>query len=177
MKNIKLIVVGLLGVAALIFGVSAVDNKPGPVSVITGALSGPDISSPYLKWGAAHGVRVWSEGQGLKAATTTVCAIQSPAATSTLQSAGVKFDVSSTTASIITLAKATTAFATTTSIGTNYAIAANAQAFINASTSPSASAVEVFAPNTWFVVGMAGGTGTFSPTGSCHATFEEYISL
>lgn len=107
----------------------------------------------------------------LTQATTTVCAIQSPAATSTLQSASILLTVSSTTASSVVLAKATTAFATTTNLNTE-AVAANAQATIVASTSPTGGNKDlIFSPSTWLVVGMSGGTGTFSPTGVCTATW------
>lgn len=112
---------------------------------------------------------VWHAGkmESLTQATTTVCAIQSPAATSTLAlGSGVRFSVSSTTATTITLAKSANAFATTTQIGTNFAISANAQATIIASTTGM-----IFEPNYWFVVGMAGGTGNFSPTGVCQANW------
>lgn len=163
------VVVGLVGVQFF---------HPGSATAPSfGALSGPDIASSYLKWGLGNGVRVYPTGRALSTATTTVCAIQSPNATSTLRWAGVRFDVSSTTASVVTIAKSATAFATTTSIGTDYNIAANGQGFIQASTSPAAGAVTVFAPNTWLVVGMKGGTGTFSPTGACQATFEEFPTI
>lgn len=133
-----------------------------------GSLAGPDIPSPYLRWG---NVAVYKGAMNMTAATTTICAIQAPAATSTLLTSQMRFDVSSTSASVITIAKATTAFATTTIIGTAYSIAANAQAFIQASTSPTGPAL-VFAPNTYLVVGIQGGIGTFSPTGTCQASWE-----
>jgi len=149
--------------------------EPSGDSLALGAVAGPDIPHPYLKWGGGFGVRVYPTAIALKTATTTICAIQAPAATSTLLSAGVKLDVSTTTASIVDLAKATTAFATTTKIGTTYNVAANAQAMINASTTPAAGDTTIFGPNEWFVVNMVGGAGlTVSPTGACHATFEEY---
>lgn len=106
--------------------------------------------------------------------TTTVCAIQSPNATSTLTEASALFTTSSTTGSTVTLAKATTAFATTTSLG-SASIAAGAQGTVIASSTPSSVALDpaqVFSPNTWFVVGMAGNTGTFSPVGVCTIEFQ-----
>jgi hypothetical protein len=166
-KHIGLAVIAvLLGFSGFLYGHQTVPQPTQPF----GAISSPDLPGNYIGVG---GVRKWSYSQPFAAATTTVCAVQSPAGTSTLQSAGAQFDVSSTTASTVTIAKATTAFATTTQIGTDYAIAAGARAFIMASTSPTGELI-VFAPNTWFVIGMRGGTGTFSPSGSCHATFEAY---
>lgn len=176
METLKIVAVLVVGVIVG-FGGASFAHTSKVETPSFGALAGPDIASNYLKWGGGNGVRVYPTARALSTATTTVCAIQSPAATSTLRYFGIKFDVSSTTASIITIAKATTAFATTTQIGTDYNIAANAQGFIQASTSPAADAATVFAPNTWIVVGMRGGTGTFSPTGACQATFEEYPTI
>ena len=102
-------------------------------------------------------------------ATTTPAAIRSPlTATSTLIFGACNFDVSSTTAMTITLAKAATAFATTTVLASE-ALATGLQATIVASTTPSVSidGTRVFGPGEWFVMGMAGGTGNFSPTGAC----------
>lgn len=111
----------------------------------------------------------------LNQATTTICAIQSPAATSTLLTAGISFTVSTTTTSIVTLAKATTAFATTTLLG-SASLAANALGTITASSTPfGLDSVNTFGPSTWFVVGMAGNSGTFSPTGVCQAVFQSTI--
>lgn len=110
----------------------------------------------------------------LEAASTTICALQSPAATSTLQSASVLLTTSSTSASTITLAKAATAFATTTLLNTG-AVAAGAQATIIASTTSQGGTdqASVFGPSQWFVAGMSGGTGTFSPSGVCSAVWRE----
>lgn len=122
-----------------------------------------------------EGVQQYFTRRALAQATTTICAIRSPQATSTLDHASVRFTVSSTTASIITIAKATTAFATTTIIGNQVSIAANAQATIIATTTSAqvTSQTAVFAPNDWLVIGMQGGIGTMSPTGICQAKFTE----
>ena len=146
-----------------------VKNEPA-----VGALAGPNIPSNYLKW---CGVAIYSGATALAVGTTTVCAIQSPAATSTLIRASILLTTSSTTASTVTLAKAATAFATTTSLG-QHVVAANAQGAIQASTTLAVGLNDntVFGPNQWFVVGMAGGVGTFSPVGQCQATWQTLIS-
>lgn len=180
MKNKGLLAgfAGLLAAVVLLIG-GFMSHTP-VVENAFGALAGPDIPSPYLNWG---GVRTYNAGISPTQATTTICAIQSPAATSTLTYASVKLDVSSSTATILDLAKGTTAFATTTAIGSTYAVAADAQAFVLASTSPGAGAVTVFAPNQWFVVGVRGGVtpgsngAGFVPTGRCQATFVESPSF
>lgn len=137
-----------------------------------GAVSSPDINSPYFSFGQ---VRLWAaHTDSLTAATTTVCALQSPAATSTLLKGSVSFSVSSSTATIVTMAKATTPYATTTSLGSAI-LAAGAQGTFNATTTPVVGVDDkvVFAPNSYFVVGMAGGVGTFSPTGTCQAVWVQ----
>jgi len=129
----------------------------------------PEFSTPYLRWGDVSTFR--AKTSALTQATTTICALQSPAATSTLTMASINLSVSSSTASVLTLAKAATAFATTTALNT-IAIGANAQGVQVATSSVAAVGIvdnNVFAPNRWFVVGMQGGIGTFSPTGVCSA--------
>lgn len=131
-----------------------------------GAVSSPDIPSPYFSYGD---IRFWgAKTTSLTSATTTVCSLQSPAATSSLVTAAVRLTTSSTTASTVTLAKATTPYATTTSLGA-ISVSANGQGVAVASTTGS----HIFAPNTYFVVGMQGNTGTFSPVGVCQATWME----
>ena len=134
-----------------------------------GSVSGPEITSDFL---SVNGVETHYRYSKFNSATTTVLALRSPlSATSTLDSFVCNFAVSSTTASTVHIAKATTAFATTTNINT-YAIGADAQATIVASTTGSvAGDATIFAPGTYAVVGMTGGAGTFSPTGGCSAEF------
>ncbi len=160
-------------------------GERGPAGVsgnssVLKSVASPDIPSPYLAWGD---VETFQAGLGFTAATTTVCAIQSPPATSTLRIAAASFGVSSTTNSVVTIAKAASAFATTTRLafgtisanaqGTIVAIATSTDATGNTS---STDPFFVFGPNQWLVVGMADGTpeagaGTFSPTGRCSASW------
>lgn len=178
----KNITIGVIAVAILVAGVIA-GVLGGDTQVIEkvidkgsssniGALTGPDLPYPYFGVG---GVREFKQSTSLQTATTTVCAIQSPAATSTLKFAGIRFSTSSTTASTIHLAKATTAYATTTALGQG-SLAAGAQGVVLASTTPTTGVDDnvVFGPSEYFVVGMTGGAGTFSPVGTCQATFEAF---
>lgn len=177
--KVKIIVAGLVAIlcVALVWSLNRPDTivyQPGDQPL--GALAGPDIPSPYLRWGD---VAVFKAAQPMATATTTVCALQSPAATSTLLVASAKFDVSTSTATNITLAKAATAFATTTDLGTQ-PLGANAQAsfVITATSTPGGAAWDIsdtattFAPSTWFTVGVKGGKGTVSPEGTCTATWQ-----
>lgn len=143
-----------------------------------GALSGPDIASPYLGWG---GVRTFRASQSLVQSTTTICALQSPASTSTLSHYGVRFDVGSSSAMTVYIAKATTAFATTTQLGQSWTLAASSKGFINGSTTATqvVAANEVFAPNSWLNFTVQGGdsganaTGLV-PTGLCEASWTAF---
>lgn len=185
MKNNTLAIVIVLVSAIVSYGVASLrpatvetvvkeESPESPYEVQVGAVSSPDSPSPYFSFGQ---LRRWNEKKALNTATTTACAIKSPSATSSLdlKATGIRFDVSSTTASVVTIAKATTPFATTTLIGNQYSIGANAQATILASTTATqqVASIDVLAPNTYIVFGIQGGTGTFSPTGQCQASFIE----
>lgn len=175
MDTPKLIIIGILALSLGAGTAIFVDHTGSAPATETGkqfgAISSPDLPWPYIAYGGvAH---VAARTDSLTQATTTVCALQSPASTSTLQFASIRFVVSSTTASIVTLAKAATAYATTTVLGVG-SPGAGAQATITASTTlasadPNRDGALVFSPNTYFVVGMQGGVGTFSPTGTCEA--------
>jgi len=137
-----------------------------------------DTSTPSLQvdttFYSVGGVTTTYARSALATATTTVCALQSPNATTTLEGAPeITLLTSSTTASVVTIAEATNAFATTTSIG-SAAVGANAQATITAS-STATLGKNVISPQNWIVVGMQGGTGTFSPTGGCVAAFRSVL--
>lgn len=178
MKNSQIAI--LAGVVALLvsLGVAAF-NKPVNTIVndTLGAVTGPDLFFPYL---GVNGVNTFYSYSKIRTATTTPCAFKSPSATSTLVQATIRLDVSSSTATIWDIAKASNAFATTTAlIPTAYNVAAGAQAFINASTSVGQTgAGNVIAPNQFIVFGArqgitagdTAGTG-FVPSGSCEAIF------
>lgn len=166
--NLKNVSISLVAVGLLVMGGLAI-NKDQVVTQPVGAISSPDLNSQYFSFG---GVRQWAgRTDSLTAATTTVCAIQSPAGTSTLVSFSLRLDVSSTTASTVTVARAATAYATTSAIET-VSVGANAQALVIASTTVQKD-LRTFGPSTWLVGSMAGGTGSFSPSGSCRAVFQE----
>lgn len=162
----KVISVALVAVVVIAIGGYVFPKVQGSL----GAVSGPDS---YFSYVANNDLQKYGQTVQLRTATTTVCAIKSPAATTTLALAGVRFAVSSTTASTVTIAKAATAFATTTALA-SVALSANAQGTVVASTTATGATLDgtnVFAPNTFLVVGMSGGTGTFSPVGTCSAEF------
>ncbi len=169
-------------VALLVVGISFTFIKPvqNVVNQTLGANAGPDS---YFPCESHNGVTQCFARQPLRAATTTVCALKSPSATSTLIAANATFRVASSTSAVtVDLAKATTPYATTTSLGTA-GLASGAQGSFNASTTnqniASVDNAHIFGPNTWFVVGVRSGiTGgdasgvPFQPAGACNATFQ-----
>lgn len=144
-------------------GMNGRDGQDGRV----GAIAGPDIISPYLKWGD---VAVFSANTDeMNQASTTVCALQSPTnATSTLVHAAAHFEVmSTTTTGIITLARSNSNAASTTAIG-SATLAANVKDTIFASST--ATQAYTFAPGQYLTVSVKG-QAQFYPTGTCQATW------
>lgn len=138
-----------------------------------GAAASPDSPFNWASWG---GVKSYYGSMSMSSATTTVCAIQSPAVTSTLDFASANFDVASTTASIVTMARSATQYVTTTLLSNELSISANAGGLVIASsTLMDANGGNVFAPSQWLVISMRGGAGNptlFSPEGKCKAVFQ-----
>lgn len=106
----------------------------------------------------------------LNQASTTACALTSPAATSTLLNATALFTVGTTTLGTITIATSTTGGSASTTQLMNFAYAANSQSTYNFV--PTTTDKQVLAPSTGVVVTIAGGVGTYSPTGVCSAMFQ-----
>lgn len=133
------------------------------------AVSGPDTYFPYV---ANNDLQKFGSRAGFAQATTTVCAIISPAATSTLVFGSAKFASLSTSAALVTMAKAATPYATTTLLNIA-SIAAGLQGTVLATTTWAGGLdpATVFAPNTYLVVGVQGAGTPFSPVGSCEAEF------
>lgn len=167
--NIKKLSIGI-AVLAILAVIGFKSDVPAVNNVI-GALTGPDISSTYL---SVNGVRHEYRRQALNTATTTPCAIVTPAATSSLIFASLQIDTASSTATVWTAAKATTAFATTTQLD-QFSVGSGAFASlrVNASTTNSELA-RTFDPNTYIVWGLAGIGPSYDATkltGYCQAEF------
>lgn len=165
--NKKLVIgvlVGLLALTGLVVFLTKDEVKP------LGVNSGPQSDFPSF---TVNGLEIFYNRIPLRQATTTVCAIKSPTATSTLIFGSITMTTSTTSASVIDLAKATTPYATTTRLNAKYSLGAGKQATITASTTDSTVALSaIFAPNTYFVVNMVGGAGkAVSPVGTCVANF------
>lgn len=164
--------IGGVAVLALVVAGVAV-SKPAQVverTIQVGAVSSPDIISPYFSFG---GVRQWATHQSVAQATSTFCAMQSPAATTTLLRASVNLTFASSSAQNVVLTRASTQYATTTLLG-QLSTPAGGQGVIVATTTTLTDGI--VAPNSWITAGWTGalGDGTNSaPVGTCNAIFVE----
>jgi hypothetical protein len=139
---------------------------------VQGALSGPDIQSTWLRVG---GIRHEYRYAALNTATTTPCALQSPAATSTLTHASLQIQTATSTATVWTAAKAASAFATTTLLG-QFSLGSGALGTMNFASSTVTAVTDditVIAPNQYIVWGVQGTaiSGTAKLNGVCQAEF------
>jgi hypothetical protein len=192
MKNQKTLVVfvAILIIIATLVGVSY-PKTPADISVDRivsevksklnlGALTSPDIQSSYL---SVNGSRTWYNRVPVRTASSTLCTIKSPAATSTIAHASVAL---TTTASYVTqylLGHDNTGNnATTTSLGSIMAVAANAKLVYVASSTVN----DLFTgitnygsvpPNSFVNFNLStsttGASATYAPAGYCHVDFRE----
>lgn len=129
-----------------------------------GAVSGPEqYGSPFY---GQNGVLVYPTYAKMNVASTTLCSIKSPAATTTLRSFVVNFKTSTSTAETIYMAKGATAQATTTNFET-YSLASNAQGTFMASSTSRTLGLPIIAPNTYLNVGASASFGATWPLGNC----------
>jgi len=144
-----------------------------------GSVTSPEITSNYLCVGgvcryyyrvAARNIRALTDTGAV--GTSTICAIKSPAATSTLVSASVALSTGATTTAILDMAKSANDNATTTQIGNTISLTAGQKVYLVASTTPTAGEVTTFPPSYYFIVKMAQLGNSFSPAGYCNTVFE-----
>lgn len=177
-KTLLIIVIALVAFVGLVLGVRnynrqgiTVINPPGPPSKPIGSLTGPDISSRYLTVG---GVRHEYRRVPLNTATTTPCALDTPAATSTLLHFSLRLTTASSTASVWTAAKASTPYATTTAFD-QFSVGSGAVAtmFVGAASSTVPDEVSVIAPSQYVVWGVQGSviSDAANWNGFCQAEF------
>lgn len=170
------IIVTVLLTIALVLGASAVLKStkvevvkvevPTEVSTV-GSVTGPDIYSDYM---SVNGSILYVRRQNLRSATTTVCSILTPPATTTLQSATVELKSGTTTAMALAIGNATNNGATTTRLAYQQ-LAAN-QIYNLVSTTTALSDNSLVPPSTYINVVMAGAPGgdftNFAPRGTCN---------
>jgi hypothetical protein len=169
--NNKLLV-GIVITVILILGSFYLGNSINTRTVVRenlGALAGPDIPSQWLRVG---GVLKEYRSQSMVAATTSLCAMLSPAATSTLDYVSWIITTGTSTAANIDIGTSTTAFATTTVLVANTAVASGAQGQAQWSPSGSSANDNVVSPSTYVNI-KTGGAGLSGYTfgGKCQAVF------
>lgn len=148
------------------------------VQQVVGSVASPDIQSPYFSVG---GQRFWASHPTINQASTTLCAIQSPVATSTLIHAGVSATTGTTTVLAVEIGKdkvdptATTtrlSWANTTS-GSKWTITYASTTVISSGTiTPDQD--NVFGPSQWLVFKAGGYAGSANVlVGQCSAVFVQ----
>ena len=157
------------GVAVLVvvLGFSFFAPEPNIVVQDLGSASSPSVNGGCMD---VNGVTTCYASMKANTASTTPCALRAPTmATSTLVAGSYRVASTSATATYVEIGKSVTAFATTTSLGTTN-IAANVQATINATTTPTAMNDDktVFTPGAYFVVKVANAAYT-QLGGTCNA--------
>lgn len=168
-----------IGILALLvaLGVGAYVLTPGDVDQggPKGAVSSPDIPSPYFSFGD---VKFWATKANMGTASTTVCAIANPvggnAATSSIESITFQIDTGTTTAAAITIATSTSPYATSTSdeLIADYAVASGAKATVV--WNPSGANNSLIGPGQYIIVKTAGaGLGGYTYGGTCQAKFQD----
>jgi hypothetical protein len=170
--------ISLLFLAVAALGAYTVTRPTPTATTRLGALSSPDIASPFISWG---GVRHWAQSAGFYSASSTLCAIQSPAATSTLTSADLRVDSLPYTLLGLEISKASTAFASTTQLAYDISFSTSELGYLRvllggATSSPTGIADSIIAPNQFINFRFATTTtvnSNFAPTGKCQASFRE----
>lgn len=171
-KNLLITVVLALVVS---FGVSYLNPSEVVKTIVekqVGAVSSPVLNSSYFSFGGVmqHAYRV-----KMNTATTTLCAVQSPAATSTLVYAGYQILVGTSTAANIDIAKGNTSAATTTLLVTGTSVGSGATKEMSWTTAGATAADDIMAPSTWVLVKTATpGLSGYTYNGTCSVVFQEF---
>lgn len=211
--NSKNIIIGVLGIAAVIFGVlafkqpttvtvpselkvdfstlgSQLSQKAPVVNVSSpevtvrpninvsvpemkalGAISSPDFPSRYFSVG---GTKFNAGRMLMNTATTTLCAIQNTAATSSINSVSWIVTTGTSTAATIDIGTSTTAFSTTTNLVAATSLASGAQGTMTWRPVGGSVVDHLIYPNEYIVVKTAGaGLGGYTYGGRCEVFTTE----
>lgn len=187
-KKLLSVAGGVLALVALYFVMPGVVSRVAPVAnQAFGALAGPDIASPYLRWG---GVAEYHAQEALQATSTMVCATQSPAATSTLLGFSMLVDSVGTIPSsvVFDIGTSTNQFSTTSNVfAASVPFTQRPYVLdIGATTTDSrvikwhawdGTSMNILAPNTWVNVKLGTTSpATTYPTGTCSWRFGSLVN-
>lgn len=172
MNTSKLAIAGLVVLGIVLIGSSfrAINinvqmPKQNP-DLTVGAASGPDRFNPCE---STDGIlSCFAKQSAMTQASTTVCSIKSPNATSTARLITVKETISSTTASQLDIGISMNPTATTTVLGSAKISANDSVNLVIASST-------ILRPNMYVVVNQTAAAGLIAnPTGQCQATFTTF---
>lgn len=182
MKTTTAVFAGLVALNVVLLGVVATNKSETVREVVTkelGSVASPDLQSAYFSYG---GVRHWAaKNTALRDASTTVCALMSPAATSTLQFGSIKFTTPATTTQTISIGKNGTQYAIDRLIATSSAAANEKITVVAATTSPATDQTgerltitdRIFSPSTYLVFTFSSANAYTDVEGTCEATWFE----
>lgn len=151
----------------------AATHTSAPAAPAPGAISGPDISSPYL---SINGVIHWYTRVTMRQASSTLCSIPTPAATSTLTKLTAHIANGNAYSNVFLFGYAANAFATTTSIGTTVTIAGTYGDIVASTTlATQATGDGIVYPGNFinFKVSTSSASATYLPVGDCQADFVQ----
>jgi hypothetical protein len=165
----KNILIGGVVVVLLVLGLIFPRSGGTVIERVVGSVVGPDITSPYL---SINGLEEWNYSVKLSQASTTLCSIVSPSATSTLIFGSVDITTGTTTVMTVEIGKGVAnSEATTTLLDAKVLVPTTERQTIIASTTKNI----IFSPNQRFNVkfGSASAlTATVnSLSGYCKARF------
>ncbi len=168
----KLLIIGVV-LAVALSGVALL--KGGTVVEKGTEVLGQGSNFEFPSYTSSGGMRTVSvRSDSLNRASTTICAIQGPAATSTVRFVSLDLAVSTTTATLLTIATSTTAFSTSTAILVDDVVATSTKYHYASGDLAGGLVQEALAPNSWVVFSLRQRyehSGTYSPTGVCQASF------
>lgn len=168
---------GVLAVAIVLVGFVAFTKSVNTETVVKevqklGSVVSSELPDNNFSFGQ---VRRWAYGPKMNVATTTLCAIKSPSATSTLISAGLQVFTGTSTSATIDIGTSTTAFATTTNLVSAFSLASGAVGATGWTSAGGSAQDNIMAPNTFVVVKTAGaGLGGYTYGGKCTVVFQEF---
>ena len=145
----------------------SIDTNSLKSGLTLGAVSSPDISSPYFSFGD---VRFWGYSTTMVANSSTTCNFQSPAKITKLVEATANFtNIAST--SIPVIGWSVGGWATTTTLGSQQLISGGTGTLLASSTANTF----IVPANTFISVKIPGGAiaGTTVPAGTCKAVLME----
>ena len=182
MKTTTALFAALVALNVVLLGLIATNKSETVREVVTkelGAVASPDLQSAYFSYG---GVRHWAaKNTALTDASTTVCALLSPAATSTLQFGSIKYTTGATTTQTLSAGKGTTRYTIDRLFATSSAAADEKATLLAATTTPAADQTagkliltdRVFSPSTYLVFTISSANSYTDVEGTCEATWYE----